>query len=328
MKNLPNRETNEKQADYSLGQTIDLLSQMDWTFLIDLYKCRCMEQEYISQLYFNERPEEYYKNYLEADEETKHEIEDQNNKRLQAQMARLKRKLKSRGLIETTSINPDALNKPSSSRGSIHGKTWIYLTLRGLRIVEKRLDIPDEAKLSKIEVDMERAKKEHFWEIAKLYLELKYKIFSGDMKLVQFDEWDWYPSETVASDNETLIIRPDSILKLENQLFYIELDRSTEPVYRSPFFSEQVSIQNKLKRYYDVMRLSTNELIREGYIAIVIPTAKYETRLQNIRKAADYIFQQAGKIFQNSSKVIVSKNIQDILINYADLNSPLENPES
>ncbi|MEJ3720102.1 replication-relaxation family protein [Paenibacillus polymyxa] len=327
MKNAPNRESSEKPAaDYSLGQTIDLLSQIDWTFLIDLYKCRCMEQEYVSKIYFNEEPEEYYKEYLAADEEIKRELEIQNNKRLQAQLGRMKRKLKSRGLIETTSVDPDALNKPSSARGSIHGKTWMYLTLRGLRIVEKRLDIPDEAKLSKIEVDMERAKKEHFWEIAKLYLDLKYKIFR-DMKLVQFDEWDWYPSEIVASDNETLIIRPDAILKLENQLFFIELDRSTEPVYRSPFLSEQVSIQKKLKRYYDVMKLSTNELIREGYIAIIIPTAKYETRLQNIRKAADLIFQQAGKVFQNSSKVIVSKNIQDVLINYAEVNSPLENPD-
>ncbi|MCC3379298.1 replication-relaxation family protein [Paenibacillus farraposensis] len=309
MKNSTNRDGIEKLNEYTLGETIDLLTEMDWTFLVDLYKCRCMKKDYMIDIYFNESPEQFYKHYAVSDELTQKQLEEKNKKRLSDKMDRMIRKLKSRGLIETSSMVPDSLSKPNHVRKTLRGISWLYLSFRGLRIVEKRLDIPDEAKLSKNEVDMERVKKDHFWEIAKLYLNLKYDIFK-DLK--QFDHWDWYPSETIAADNETMIVRPDAILRLEDQFFFIELDRSTEPVYRSPLQSDQVSIHNKLKRYFDVMRLSTNEYIREGYIAIVIPTARFETRLSNIQSAAD-------KIFQKSPRVIVSKNMEDILIRFSDM---------
>lgn len=64
--------------------------------------------------------------------------------------------------------------------------------------------------------------------------------------LKQFHDWDWYPSLAVQDDAETITVRPDAVLRIGEQLFYVELDRSTEPVQRSPFFQIKFQLKTNL----------------------------------------------------------------------------------
>ncbi|MFB5268162.1 replication-relaxation family protein [Paenibacillus enshidis] len=302
-----NNKENEKN-EYSLGETIDLLSDIEWTFLIDLYKCRFMKREAIMEYYFEESPENFYKNFDALPENEKDEYRLRNEARIIKRMNRMRTRLKQRGLIEYSSLVPESGQQGRSIKGG-----WVYLTNKGLRVVERRLEIPDAVKLSKLEIDMQRAKKDHFWELANIYLTVKYKIIKeADSDSKQFHDWDWHPSEAITSDSEDYLVRPDAILRYSEQLFFVELDRSTEPIYRSPIYSEQVSIRSKLEKYQQVFRYSSNDIIRNGYIAFIVPTAIHKTRLENIRKAA-------AVVFPNQTKVLVGKNMQDIMIAYSGL---------
>lgn len=298
--------------DYSIGEAIDLLNEREWRILVDLYKCRCIPRSVVVTTYFLDSPDLYYEDYESVDNTAKAAFEEKNRKRAVLKARRTFKRLKDRGLIEGTSIIPDAVDLPVARRGRVTGETWYYLSQRGLRVVEKRLEIPDDSKLSKIEVDMERAKKEHYWELGKIYLDLRYRWMVSFNDLKQFIDWDWYPSESVWGDNGVIEVRPDAILRIGEQLFCIELDRSTEPIQRSPFHTEQVSIQKKLERYRDVIKASTNTIIRNSIIAFVIPDAVYKTRLLNVEKAAD-------KVFGINHRVLIGRNIKDILIAYSDL---------
>lgn len=297
---------NEKN-EYSLGETIDMLSDMEWTFLIDLYKCRFMKKEDILEYYFAEPAEEFYKDFNSVSEEKKKEYRQKNETRITKRMNRMRVRLKERGIIEYSASVPEAGQKGRSIKGG-----WVYLTNKGLRVVERRLEIPDEVKLSKLEIDMQRAKKDHFWELANIYLNIKYRIFKDEPDSRQFHDWDWHPSEAITSDNEDYLVRPDAILRYSQQLFFVELDRSTEPIYRSPVYSEQVSIRSKLEKYQQVFRYSSNPNIRNGYIAFIVPTAIRKTRLMNIEEAA-------SEVFPNQKKVFVGRDMRDILIAYSEL---------
>lgn len=305
-------------GDYSLGETIDLMTTREWDLLTDLYLCRCMPQSFVIDTYFLGDPAFYYKEYDSADNEKKKSIERKNKERAKNKTRRVLQRLKDRGIVESSSLNPDVSDLPIHKRSHLRGNTWYYLTHRGLRLMEMKLGILEENKLSKHELDMERSKKDHFWELGKVYLNLKYNWISQFSDFKQFDQWDWYPSLSVYSDNETFAIRPDAVLRVGLQIFYIELDRSTEPIQRSPFVTEQVSIERKLERYKEVMRLSTNKIIRKGYIAFILPVAVYKTRLNNICAAAERVF---GK--QNS--VLVGKDIEEIMISFSDIHSDNKN---
>lgn len=299
-------------GDYSIGETIDLLTEREWRLLVDLYKCRCFPQSVVVETYFLDSPALYYMEYDKADEAGKRFLEEKNRNRAVLKARRTFKRLKQRGIVETTSVLPDLVDMPVKRRGRVTGETWYYLTQRGMRIVEKRLEVPEESRLSKVEVDMERAKKNHYWGLAKLYLDIRYKWMVQFSDLKQFIDWDWYPSESVWGDNGVMEVRPDAILRIGEQLFCIELDRSTEPIQRSPFFSEQVSIQKKLERYRDVIKTSTNTTIRNAIIAFVIPDSVYKTRPNNIARAAE-------KVFGKEHRVLTGKSMEDILIAYSDI---------
>ncbi len=301
------RRRRRSGGDYSLGEVISGLGSRDWRILIDLYLCRVMPQSAAIEYYFLDSPEMFYEGYATAEPLKKREFEERNRVRALKKARRKLRDLKSGGLVESTNVIPDEMDKPPSRRGRIVGETWYYLTARGLRVVETKIEVLEESKISKLELDMERAKKEHFWELGKVYLDLRYKTVLADPNVKQFQDWDWHPSLTVYSDNKTHEIRPDAVLRIIDDVFYIELDRSTEPVQRSPFFTEQVSIENKLQRYREVLRLTSNKVKRQGTIAFIVPDAIYKTRLENIRLAAERVFPN------QEHRVIVGRNIVEII---------------
>jgi hypothetical protein len=300
-------------SDFSLGEVIDLLTEREWQLLTDLYLCRCMPQSIVVETYFLDTTEFHYPEFVESSEIKRKELDIKNKQRAIIKSRRTFKRLKDRGLIESSTFIPDSSDKPSHRRrGRILGETWYYLSGRGLRVVEMKRGILEENRLSKHELDMERAKKEHFWELGKVYLDLRYNWMYQFPDLKQFYDWDWYPSMTVYSDNEVNSVRPDSILRIGQQVFFVELDRSTEPVQRSPFYTDQVSIERKLERYRDVIKLSTNKVIRSGIIAFVVPDAIYKTRLDNIAKAADVVFSKDNRVFTGC-------NIGDIIQTYSSL---------
>lgn len=296
-------------ADLSLGEIIDLLTDREWNLFTDLYLCRCMPQSIVVNTYFLDTPEFHYADYELSSPDRKLSLEKKNQERAIVKARRTFKRLKDRGLIESSTFIPDSSDKPSHRRGRIRGETWYYLSGRGLRVVEMKRGILEENRLSKHELDMERAKKEHFWELGKVYLDLRYKWMLESPELQQYYDWDWYPSLSVYSDNEVNSVRPDAILRIGTQVFYIELDRSTEPVQRSPFYTEQVSIERKLERYRDVIKLSTNKVIRNGIIAFIVPDAIYKTRLDNITKAAE-------RVFGKEHRVLTGRDIGDIISSY------------
>ncbi|MEB9896708.1 replication-relaxation family protein [Bacillus cereus] len=297
-------------SDLSLGEIIDLLTEREWNLMTDLYMCRCMPQSIVVDRYFLDSPELYYDKYKTASELQKQELEEKNRNRAILKTRRTFKRLKDRGLIESSCFIPDSSDLPSHRRERIRGETWYFLSGRGLRVIEMKRGILEENRLSKHELDMERAKKEHFWELGKVYLDLRYKLMVPDLR--QFYDWDWYPSMTVYSDNEVNLVRPDAVLRIGSQIFYVELDRSTEPVQRSPFYTEQVSIERKLERYRDVIKLSTNKIIRNGIITFIVPDAIYRTRLDNISKAAE-------RVFGKDNRVFTGRNIEDIISEYSRL---------
>jgi len=296
-------------TDLSLGEVIDLITEREWNLLTDLYMCRCMPQAIVVSNYFLDTPEFHYVDYEVSSDVMKEELQTKNQKRAIIKSRRTFKRLKDRGLVESSNFIPNSSDLPSHKRNRILGETWYYLSGKGLRVVEMKRGVLDENRLSKHELDMERAKKSHYWELGKVYLDLRYKLMVG---LKQFDEWDWYPSMSVYSDNEVNTVRPDALLRIGQQIFFIELDRSTEPVQRSPFYTEQVSIEKKLERYRDVIKLSTNKVIRNGIIAFVVPDAVYQTRLLNISKAAENVF---GK----ENRTLTARNIEDIIMSYSSM---------
>ncbi|WP_336775154.1 replication-relaxation family protein [Paenibacillus sp. MMO-58] len=293
--------------ELSLGDAISRLSSRDWRLLIDLYLCRVMPQNVIIETFFLDSPELYYREYESADEEGREQLVLKNRNRAVIKGRRTLRELQIAGLTESTKMIPDEMDKPVHLRKSVRGESWYYLTARGLRVVETKIGAIEESKLSKVELDMERAKKDHIWELGKVYLDLRYNWMVKFPEFVQFQDWDWHPSLTVYSDNQTMEIRPDSVLRIGEQLLYVELDRSTEPVQRSPFYSNQVSIKMKLERYRSVMKLTTNPIQRSGIIAFILPEAVKNTRLENIQKAAD-------DVFKGEQKVFVGRTIGDIIM--------------
>lgn len=302
------KKKRKTSAEFSLGEVIDLLTDKDWDMLADIYMCRCMPQAALMEYYFLDTPAYHYPEYENATPEKKRELEEKNHTRALERLRRTVKRLKDRGLIEYTSFDPNASSLPAKKRTHTRsGITWYYLSSRGLKVVEVNRGILEENRLSKNDLDMERAKKEHFWELGKVYLDLRYNLLSTNQELRQYYEWDWYPSMTVYSDDETISVRPDAILRIGQQVFFVELDRSTEPIQRSPFHTEQVSIAKKLERYRNVFRLTTNEIIQKGIIAFIIPDAMYKTRLENIEKAA-------AEIFRVNNKVLTGKAIKDIIL--------------
>ncbi|MDH6674917.1 hypothetical protein M2277_005616 [Paenibacillus sp. LBL] len=304
------KKRKKTSLDYSLGEIIDLITEREWQLLTDLYLCRCMPQSTVVETYFLETAEFHYEEYKTASKDRKLELEIKNKKRALINTRKTLKRLKDRGLVESSSFLPDSSDKPLHQRKErIRGETWYYLSSRGLKVIEIKRGILEENRLSKHELDMERAKKEHFWELGKVYLDLRYN-WVNDLK--QFFDWDWYPSLSVYSDNEINSVRPDAILRIGEQIFYIELDRSTEPIQRSPFHSDQVSIERKLERYRDVLKLSTNKVIRNGIISFIVPDAIYQTRPKNIQSAAE-------RVFGKNSRVFTGRNIGDIISSYASL---------
>lgn len=295
------------KSDLSIGEVIDLITAREWNLLTDLYFCRCMPQSTAIRTYFLDSTQYHYPEYTVATNELKNELDLKNHNRATIATRRTIKRLKDRGLIESSNFIPDSSNLPVHKRKKeILGETWYYLSSRGLKVVELKRGILEENRLSKHELDMERAKKQHFWELAKVYLDLRYKWMNEESDLKQFHDWDWYPSLAVHDDDETITVRPDAVLRIGEQLFFVELDRSTEPVQRSPFFTDQVSIENKLSRYNNVIKLSSNKVIREGIIAFVVPDAIYNTRLNNIEKAAK-------KVFGENHRVFTGRDIGDII---------------
>jgi hypothetical protein len=294
------------------GDYISRLSLRDWTFLTDLYFCRCMPQSAAVETFFLDAPEIYYPEYQSATPERKLALEEKNRKRAVRKAQKKANVLNSWGLIEMTYVNPDELDKPVHLRRSVRAQTWYYLTSKGLRVVEKKIRVSEESSLSKLELDIDRANKEHVWELGKVYLDLRYTM-ANFHEHEQFKDWAWHPAMSVYSDNhltkgkEIWEVRPDAILRITEQVFYIELDRSTEPVQRSPFYTDQVSIKNKLERYRDVMKNCTNSIKRSGIIAFIVPDAIYDTRLKNIIEAADMVFTK------KEVEVKVGRTIRDII---------------
>lgn len=302
-----------RESEYSLGEVIDLLTEREWQLLTDLYFCRCMPQSTVLDIYFIDTPDYHYEEYETASIERKAELEKKNRNRAIVKLRRTMKKLKDRGLVESSTFIPDSSDKPSHRRKErILGESWYYLSGRGLRVIEMKRGILEENRLSKNELDMERAKKAHFWELGKVYLDLRYNWMVQFKDLKQFHDWDWYPSMAVYNDNQVSFVRPDAILRIGQQVFYVELDRSTEPVQRSPFYSEQVSIEKKLERYRDVLKLSTNKVARDGIIAFIVPDAVYQTRLNNIAKAAE-------RVFGKDNRVFTGRTIGDIISSYINL---------
>lgn len=308
------REKRERKEPLSFGEVVDRLSEDDWRVLIDLYFCRCMPLSAAVEHYFSNVPEIEYKNeWVTADSDKKNELTKKTIKRCALRGERRMRDLFKGGLLEKSSTNPDEVRKrPEDRKNGLKVEPWYFLSHRGLRLVEVKINVLEENKLSKLELDMERAKKDHFWELAKVYLDIKYNLMvvAGAR---QFVEWDWYPSLTIYGHKETSEIRPDAILRMMDQVYYIELDRSTEPIQRSPFTKGetaiQVSIQNKLERYRAVLHHSeANEIQRNGIIAFILPDAIYETRLKNIRAAASKVFSK-----NYNTQVLVGRTIQDIM---------------
>lgn len=314
------RRKRKSSTDFSLGEIIDLLTEREWNLLTDLYLCRCMPQSCVVETHFLDSPDYHYLEYSIASPERQRILETKNQERAIVKARRTFKRLKDRGLVESSTFIPDSSDKPSHRRGRIRGETWYYLSGRGLRVVETKRGILEENRLSKHELDMERAKKDHFWELGKVYLDLRYKWMMQFPDLRQYHEWDWYPSMSVYNDNEINSVRPDAILRIGTQVFYIELDRSTEPIQRSPFYTEQVSIERKLERYRDVIKLSTNKVIRNGIIAFIVPNAVYKTRLNNISIAAE-------RVFGKSHRVFTGRNIGDIISMYPNFARADGSPE-
>lgn len=298
----------KRSIDLSLGEIIDRLGSRDWRILTDLYLCRLIPQKVAVDIFFLDKPEDHYPEYIASSEEVKKKLIIKNHNRALTKTRRTFFELKNRGLIESTNHMPDEMDKPSHRRGRVRGETWYYLTTKGLRIVETKIGVLEESKLSKHDLDMDRANKEHFWELGKVYLDLRYKYMVKFPDLQQFKDWDWHPALSVYADDQIMTVRPDAILRIDNQVFYVELDRSTEPVQRSPFYSTQVSIEKKLERYKDVLRLSSNSIQRSGIIAFILPNVVYKTRIDNIKKAAARVFPK------DEHPVLVGKNIGDILM--------------
>ncbi|MGP3788538.1 replication-relaxation family protein [Paenibacillus sp. 1A_MP2] len=305
------RKRKKDSSEYTLGETIDLLTDRDWEMLTDLYMCRCMPQQTLLSNYFLDTPEYHYPEYGSATGQEQRELEQKNENRAITRLRRTVKRFKARGLLEYSTYDPNSSDKPSHRRTSkILGVTWYYLSSRGLKIVEIKKGILEENRLSKNDLDMERAKKDHFWELGKVYLDLRYKWMNQDPDLKQYHDWDWYPSLSVYSDNDTISIRPDAVLRIGQQVFFVELDRSTEPIQRSPFHTDQVSIEKKLERYRDVMKLTSNKIIRDGIIAFIVPNAIYNKRLTNIENAAQ-------TVFGINSRVLTGRSIGDVISAYS-----------
>lgn len=304
----------ERREPLSFGEVVDRLSVDDWRVLIDLYFCRCIPLSAAVEHYFSNGPEIEFRNeWLAANAETKNLLKEKTIKRCTLRGKRRMRDLFQGGLLERSSTDPDEVRKrPEDRKNGLKVEPWYFLSHRGLRLVEVKINVLEENKLSKLELDMERAKKEHFWELAKVYLDIKYNlmVLAGAR---QFVEWDWYPSLTIYGHKGTTEVRPDAILRMMDQVYYIELDRSTEPIQRSPFTrgetAIQVSIQNKLERYRAVLHHSdANDIQRNGIIAFILPDAIYDTRLANIRAAASKVFSK-----NHTTQVLVGRTIQDIM---------------
>lgn len=302
------RRKKRASGEYSLGEVIAGLGSRDWRILIDLYLCRLIPQSAAVETFFLDSPEQHYAEYEAASPEVKKHLEGKNRQRALIKARRNFQELRTGGLIESTNMIPDETDKPAHKRGRIRGETWYYLTARGLRVVEMKIGVLEESKLSKLELDMERAKKEHFWELGKVYLDLRYNLMVKFPEFKQFQDWDWHPAFTVYSDHQAMSVRPDAVLRIGDQVFFIELDRSTEPVQRSPFYTDQVSIEKKLERYRDVLKLSSNKVQRSGIIAFIVPDAIYKTRIDNIQKAASLVFPN------KEQRVLVGKTIGEVII--------------
>lgn len=298
-------------GDASFGSVVDRLSSRDWRFLIDLYLCRCMPISSAIEHYFLKDPSEVFEDYEESSEARKREMEHNNWKAAKLRAQRRLFDLYAKGVLEKSNALPDELDKAPKLRVQVKGETWYYLTSRGLRLVEMKIGVLEDSKLSKLELDMERAKKEHFWELAKVYLELKYKHLE-QIGATQFSDWDWHPALSIQENKDLNIeVRPDAVFRLDEQVFFVELDRSTEPIQRSPFISlkdQQVSIEHKLQRYKAVIHHKDAPVIQKnGIIAFIVPEAIYEARLNNIRAAAKTVF----KGFE--TQVFVGRSIGDVL---------------
>lgn len=300
------------KTDWSIGEIIDSLKPNEWDILTDLYFCRCIPQSAMIELYFSKKltSDKDSTQTLGENKEDGGDYEKIRDRAVRAHKYTVQ-KLKARGLIETSSYNSKGSNSQWDNQTIKENEIWYYLSSRGLKIIEMRRGILEENRMSKNELDMERAKKNHFWELAKVYLDLRYKILSQMENMDQFIDWDWYPSYSIYSDEQTFSIRPDAILRIGEQLFFIELDRSTEPVQRSPFHNDQVSIEKKIGRYKDVIRLSSNTSLRNGIIAFIVPGAIKETRLKNIENAAE-------RVFGASHRVFTGRNIRDIITAYSE----------
>ncbi|MGU3473139.1 replication-relaxation family protein [Paenibacillus sp. D51F] len=280
------------KKDLSFGEYVDRLSNdVDWEFLTDLYFCRCMPLTAVVDLYFLGR----------NIKEPRRKARDRMTFLYQA------------GILERAQTDPNEIRKnPKQRHNGIKKETWYFLSHKGFRLIETRLQDVDveRYRLSKNELDLERARKDHLWAVAQVYLDLKYKLMPSTAE--QFHQWDWYPALTVYGHNDSIEIRPDAVLRILNQIYYIEMDRSSEPIRRSPFQKGdpiQVSITNKLERYKAVLHHSgVSEAQKNGIIAFIVPNAIYETRLKNILSVSGTVFTE-----KFPTKVLVGRTMQDIM---------------
>lgn len=318
MKNVKAKEARPKKEPLSFGEVVDRLSTDDWRILIDLYFCRCMPLSAATKHYFSKSPEEEYKKeWATASPEEKVILTQKAMIKWSRRSERRMRDLYHWGLLERSTTNAEEVRKAPADRvQGVKVEPWYFLSQRGLRLVELKINIDDESRLSKMELDMERAKKDHFWALAQVYLELRYELMEP-AKAKQFEDWNWYPSLTIYGHKEMSEVRPDAVLLLMDQVYYIEMDRSTEPIYRNPFLkgdAQQVSIENKMERYKAVLHHSdAPEIQRSGIIAFIVPDAIYKTRLENIRAVARKVFTK-----NYNTQVLVGRNIQEIILKRAE----------
>lgn len=285
------KKTRQKR-ELSFGEQVARLSDRDWRMLIDLYFCRCMPLTAVTKHYYEN------KDIL---------VWAKRKRNMRDHMALIMKT----GILEKAETDPNIVALPSSKRtGGVKTESWYFLSQKGFRLVEAKLPDFERYKLSKNELDLALARKDHLWAVAQVYLDLKYGLLPPQAR--QFYEWDWHPSLTVYGHNDMYEVRPDAVLRLQDQVYYVELDLATEPVRRSPFQmgdTYQVSIMSKMERYKAVLHHSEVGVAqRSGIIAFIVPDAVYDTRLKNIRSAAKSVFSD-----KYPTKVLVGRTIQDIM---------------
>lgn len=285
-----------EEREFDLLKSNALLTERDWDILIDLYEARIMQRRYLMQYHFNESSSEFYSGYNEMATEEQRGMDKKNENRLKVKASRTIKRLIHRGYVQ--SIKIDIPNRSETATN----ESWYALTSIGIRAVEKKLWVPEDQRVNKYERDNDFVNFEHQWEISKLYLQLNHEWELGD-------DWDWYSSHVrLSSDTSKLTIRPDATLRIDEQLFFIEMDLSTENIRRRKqhSISNQTSIESKLKAYKQLMGGSKESRIQKGIILFLVPKAKRGDRIHSILQTAKEVYKR------NDPPVMAGRTIEDV----------------